>query len=468
MNGTNGDNETHVWVRQELVEVLLKNKGSLPKGWKPSRKRGRTSDQDLGWGWVRAKATPQSSHQHGHGHQHEHASSSSLQLPESAPSPSRTKRNPYGHVQLRKTQRPSTSSVPTSPTWGSPRKRSVLPHTSLQLLVDDTDFAPDYLQHRAVHFQPDPERTDSLVVRANAWWRQTGEVPPVDLTSLTHLHEPAVVYCLQRRYDLDEIYTYTGKILLALNPFRRCPDLYGEHVMERYWNNGMTTGGAAGGGTTNVDDLVTTRPQPHIYATAQDAYGCMMRSMGWESNTAPANSSAPAVGRNQSILVSGESGAGKTVTTKIIMSYLTTLSRRHMKDSTAAAHQPIKAVDDRGVSNNDIESQVLQSNPILESFGNARTLRNDNSSRFGKFIEIRFNRSGCVVAATIETYLLEKVRLITQTQGERNYHIFYELLVGMSQKERRDLLVGNRSAYDYRMTGSSGTFDRRDGVDDRT
>jgi myosin-5 len=103
----------------------------------------------------------------------------------------------------------------------------------------------------------------------------------------------------------------------------------------------------------------------------------------------------------------------------------------------------------------------------LESFGNARTVRNDNSSRFGKFIEIRFLGSGCLVSASIETYLLERVRLITQARGERNYHVFYELLSGLPQRERMNLCIGNTRAQDFRMTSLSGTFDRRDGIDDR-
>ena len=110
---------------------------------------------------------------------------------------------------------------------------------------------------------------------------------------------------------------------------------------------------------------------------------------------------------------------------------------------------------------------VLQSNPILESFGNARTVRNDNSSRFGKFIEIEFNKAGCLTSASITTYLLEKVRLITQTPGERNYHIFYEILAGITQRERQQLRIGNLTAHDFNMTCASGTFDRRDGVGDR-
>jgi myosin-5 len=137
------------------------------------------------------------------------------------------------------------------------------------------------------------------------------------------------------------------------------------------------------------------------------------------------------------------------------MQYLATLSRSHL----------IKK--EKQTECGDIESQVLQSNPILESFGNARTVRNDNSSRFGKFIEMRFLSTGCLVSALIEVYLLEKVRLIAQAPGERNYHIFYELLSGAPQKDRRDLKIGNVTARDFRITASSGTFDRRDGVDDR-
>jgi len=110
---------------------------------------------------------------------------------------------------------------------------------------------------------------------------------------------------------------------------------------------------------------------------------------------------------------------------------------------------------------------VLQSNPILESFGNARTARNDNSSRFGKYIDINFNAFGSLTSAAISTYLLEKVRLITPQPGERNYHIFYEILSGVSQKERQQLRIGTLAAHDFKMTAASGTFDRRDGVSDK-
>jgi myosin-5 len=112
-----------------------------------------------------------------------------------------------------------------------------------------------------------------------------------------------------------------------------------------------------------------------------------------------------------------------------------------------------------------IEQQVLQSNPILESFGNARTIRNDNSSRFGKYIDIAFTRSGKLSGASIETYLLEKVRLIHPSAGERNYHVFYQFLSSATSKERREFYLDNLSFDAFRLL-SSGTYDRRDGVSD--
>ena len=162
----------------------------------------------------------------------------------------------------------------------------------------------------------------------------------------------------------------------------------------------------------------------------------------------------------QSILVSGESGAGKTMTTRFIMNYLAQISfeidNHHLHESKMKCNE-LKT----------IAQKILQSNPILESFGNARTIRNDNSSRFGKFIEIHFEK-GSMIGASIETYLLEKVRLVSQSIGERNYHIFYELLSSLNDVERmRYGFDGDaQSAEDYILTNQSGTYDRRDGVND--
>lgn len=307
--------------------------------------------------------------------------------------------------------------------------------------VDDDLFAPSHLSNATVSLSYDPsDLVDPLVCNANTWWNVSSPnkqpVPPNDLTVLTHLHEPSVVFCLHQRYQQEQIYTYTGKILLALNPFRIIEGMYGEPVMQQYWQ---------------PHDL--GRPPPHVYAIAQDAYDSMRFAVGNPSQNGVANSTS-----DQSILVSGESGSGKTVTTKIIMGYLATQSQRTSALQAGELHQHHKE---------GIESQILQSNPILESFGNARTVRNDNSSRFGKFMELLFTPSGTLVSASIETYLLEKVRLISQAPGERNYHVFYELLAGVPQRQRQALRIANVSAQDFRMTASSGTFDRRDAVDDR-
>jgi myosin-5 len=371
--------------------------------------------------------------------------------------------------------------------------------------------------------------------------------PPSDLITLTHLHEPTVVECLQHRYAQDKIYTSTGPVLLALNPFQPVRGLYGETTMRRYWDRAERN--------LNVGEL-----PPHVYAIADESFRNMMRSLEDHLDLVDAASGSAGGGGsnspggvkgNQSILVSGESGAGKTVTTKFVMKYLAALSQRsavllqpekraYMKvaelkqtgnlpsSSAETEVAPLRAVQSRapslkgqqyqqpswattssrgripatksaplrrtstgsamrsslsdeadgggldsvtmlsGASSNSIEAQVLQSNPILESFGNARTVRNDNSSRFGKFIEIQFTRTGKLVGAQIETYLLEKVRLVTQNSGERNYHVFYELLSGcLAAKDLKHYgLARNSRPFDFKIA-SSGTYDRRDGVSDQ-
>ena len=304
---------------------------------------------------------------------------------------------------------------------------------------------------------------------------------PDDLITLTHLHEPAVVHCLRKRYDQDKIYTNTGPILIALNPFKSCKTLYSDIIMKRYWERGeaqMLMGGGGGGGTAEGGKVTDDdKLPPHVYDLADETYRSMMLKIDLARGSEKCD---------QSILVSGESGAGKTVTTKFIMQYLATLSARRAEakanaDGGNAAPKPKKRGKKRqsidlGLSGSlqkednpedtSIEQQVLQSNPILESFGNARTIRNDNSSRFGKFIEIRFDPTGTLVGASIETYLLEKVRLISQAEGERNYHVFYEMLSGMTEDELDQFLLGDYTAEDFKITSCSGTYDRRDGVED--
>ncbi|GBG65534.1 hypothetical protein CBR_g51126 [Chara braunii] len=202
-----------------------------------------------------------------------------------------------------------------------------------------------------------------------------------DMTKLSYLHEPGVLQNLYIRYQLDMIYTYTGNILIAVNPFQKMPHLFGTHMMEEYRN-------------ARLGDL-----SPHIFAVADAAYKAMMDEQ-----------------RSQAVLVSGESGAGKTETTKLLMQYLAFMGGRS------------------GVEGRTVEQQVLESNPLLEAFGNAKTIRNNNSSRFGKFVEIQFNK-GKISGAAIRTYLLERSRVVQISSPERNYHCFYQLCAGASPED---------------------------------
>ncbi|CAN0839277.1 XI-K [Linum grandiflorum] len=219
-----------------------------------------------------------------------------------------------------------------------------------------------------------------------------------DMTKLSYLHEPGVLSNLASRYELNEIYTYTGNILIAINPFQRLPHLYGTHMMEQYKGAGF-------------GEL-----SPHVFAVADVAY----RQVSEMINE----------GKSNSILVSGESGAGKTETTKMLMQYLAYLGGRS------------------GVEGRTVEQQVLESNPVLEAFGNAKTVRNNNSSRFGKFVEIQFDKNGRISGAAIRTYLLERSRVCQISSPERNYHCFY-LLCAAPAEEREKFKLGSPSSYHY-------------------
>eukprot|EP00571_Detonula_confervacea_P013879 CAMPEP_0172301032 /NCGR_PEP_ID=MMETSP1058-20130122/3005_1 /TAXON_ID=83371 /ORGANISM="Detonula confervacea, Strain CCMP 353" /LENGTH=2063 /DNA_ID=CAMNT_0013011021 /DNA_START=194 /DNA_END=6385 /DNA_ORIENTATION=+ len=324
-----------------------------------------------------------------------------------------------------------------------------------------------------------------------------------DLIGLTHLHEPAILHALRLRYDADIIYTSTGPILIAINPFQRMDHLYSGEVMERYRVQGE--GVSAGGGGNSATPFKNgsrglkgsvgagaKKLPPHAYKTADDAYRAMKR--GLENNVLMRGSTRkrqPAVASsanhaptNQSILVSGESGAGKTVTTKIVLNYFAMLSKQITAEEAqmrlSSTRSPLGRMNSASSSNSRmnssmtedaheevcIEQQVLQSNPILEAFGNARTLRNDNSSRFGKYIDIRFTSTGKLSGAKIETYLLEKVRLIHPSAGERNYHVFYQFMEAASQRERREFGLDGLGLGDFKLLNGTGTVGRRDGVVD--
>lgn len=332
-----------------------------------------------------------------------------------------------------------------------------------------------------------------------------------DLIGLTHLHEPAILHALRLRYDSDIIYTATGPILIAVNPFKGMEYLYSDEIMESYRVEGERGGGAASssvmknsvtpykGGRKHQGGATEEKLPPHAYKIADEAYRAMMRGLeNWilmnqkggsmsRGNIKRKSSNIDAVvPTNQSILVSGESGAGKTVTTKIVLNYFAMLSKKISDDEylqrSSSKHKHGDGLSKRfspranalySPSSFDdeeeqvcIEQQVLQSNPILEAFGNARTLRNDNSSRFGKFIDIQFTSKGKLSGAKIETYLLEKVRLIHPSVGERNYHIFYQFLAGASGQEYSMYDLEGMTVDDFHLLNQTGTCDRRDGVMD--
>ena len=224
-----------------------------------------------------------------------------------------------------------------------------------------------------------------------------------NLINLIHLNEPAILYSIELRYWEGLIYTYTGPILLATNPFQQVK-IYEQKTLETYYNYGLKV--AKG----EIDKNTTPPLPPHLFAIADNAYRQMMKCITSDRSTTSAD---------QSILISGESGAGKTESTKILLRYVTSVSGREDVGSKASSTM----------------DKVIQSNPILEAFGNARTNRNDNSSRFGKFVVLNFDKHGYLLGATLETYLLERVRVCAQQGGERNFHVFYQMLLGGSAEE---------------------------------
>ncbi|XP_068280684.1 myosin-7-like, partial [Nyctibius grandis] len=222
-----------------------------------------------------------------------------------------------------------------------------------------------------------------------------------DMATLPFLHEPAVLHNLRQRYAAWMIYTYSGLFCVTVNPYKWLP-VYSAQVVAAY--RGKKRGEAP----------------PHIFSIADNAYQNMLTDR-----------------ENQSILITGESGAGKTVNTKRVIQYFAVIA----------------AIGDRGrkeagPGKGTLEDQVIQANPALEAFGNAKTLRNDNSSRFGKFIRIHFGATGKLASADIETYLLEKSRVIFQLKAERNYHIYYQILSN-KKPELLDVMLVTTNPYDY-------------------
>ncbi|KAM7421715.1 hypothetical protein PAMA_015726 [Pampus argenteus] len=234
------------------------------------------------------------------------------------------------------------------------------------------------------------------------WQAQNVKVSGVDdMVLLSKISEDAITENLKKRYNDDYIFTYIGPVLISVNPFKQLP-YFTEREVELYQ------------GAAQYEN------PPHIYALADNMYRNMMIDS-----------------ENQCVIISGESGAGKTVAAKYIMSYVSKVSGggdkvQHVKDI------------------------ILQSNPLLEAFGNAKTVRNNNSSRFGKYFEIQFSRGGAPDGGKISNFLLEKSRVVSQNPGERNFHIYYQLLTGASGEQRENLGVTTPDYYFY--LNQSGTY----------
>jgi myosin V len=247
-----------------------------------------------------------------------------------------------------------------------------------------------------------------------------------DMTSLPFLNEPEMLECMRLRFASKTIYTNTGPILIAINPFERLP-LYDNETLMRYHE---------------ADDAEVRKLKPHVYQISNGAYRKMF-----------IDKYDPDKRENQSILVNGESGAGKTESTKQVLHYLAKVSS--LVAANLGANSEVL----------DFENLIIAANPITESFGNAKTSRNNNSSRFGKFIELGYVTDGYIEGAKIRTYLLETVRVTTQMPGERNYHIFYECFAGLDKKLLQNW--GLLSIEQFAYCNQSGEFNRHDGESDK-
>ncbi|KAM9854003.1 unconventional myosin-IXAa-like [Aulostomus maculatus] len=220
-----------------------------------------------------------------------------------------------------------------------------------------------------------------------------GSDPPSDLCALPELTERALLESLRTRFRQEKIYTYIGSILIVINPFQFLP-IYNPKYVKLY------------------DNHTLGKLEPHIYAVADVAYHAMLQRR-----------------KNQCIVISGESGSGKTQSTNFLIHHLTALSQKGFASG--------------------VEQIILGAGPVLEAFGNAKTAHNNNSSRFGKFIQVNYQESGTVRGAYVEKYLLEKSRLVYQEHNERNYHVFYYLLAGASEEERKSFHLLKPEEYHY-------------------
>lgn len=281
-----------------------------------------------------------------------------------------------------------------------------------------------------LEFSAESDESQVFTVETANLSEENADLPPLrnppileaaeDLTSLSYLNEPAVLHAIKVRYAQLNIYTYSGIVLIATNPFQKVDQLYSQDIVQAY--AGKRRG----------------ELEPHLFAIAEDAYRCMKLD-----------------GKNQTIVVSGESGAGKTVSAKYIMRYFASVEEESELQN--------KVGTDHKSDMSDVERQILATNPITEAFGNAKTTRNDNSSRFGKYLEILFDKQTSIIGARVRTYLLERSRLVFQPSNERNYHIFYQMLAGMSDDDKSALGLTTANDFNYTNQGAAVSIA---GVDD--
>ncbi|XP_055079787.1 myosin-11-like [Periophthalmus magnuspinnatus] len=255
-----------------------------------------------------------------------------------------------------------------------------------------------------------------------------------DMAALTFLNEASVLHNLKERYFSSLIYTYSGLFCVVVNPYKMLP-IYSEKIIEMYKGKKRH------------------EVPPHIYSITDNAYRNMMQDR-----------------EDQSILCTGESGAGKTENTKKVIQYLAVIASSHKgkKDANPVSDLcwtnctlykhflnifAIFQQQPGSLAFGELEKQLLQANPILEAFGNAKTIKNDNSSRFGKFIKLNFDVTGYIVGANIDTYLLEKSRCIRQAHTERAFHIFYYMVAGAKDKMKEELLLEDFGCYRFLVEG---------------
>jgi len=273
-------------------------------------------------------------------------------------------------------------------------------YTGGQLQIEDDEGEASTIKIKSEDTDLPPLRNPDILIGEN------------DLTSLSYLHEPAVLHNLTVRFvEREQIYTYCGIVLVAINPYKAL-DIYDNDTIFAYRGQ-------------NMGDL-----DPHIYAVSEEAFKLMERD-----------------NVDQSIIVSGESGAGKTVSAKFAMRYFATVGGTSDSETV-------------------VEKRVLASSPIVEAIGNAKTTRNDNSSRFGKYIEIDFNKSFHIIGASMRTYLLEKSRIVFQVTEERNYHIFYQMCAARDLPELEGLGMDHQDNFHYTNQGENPDIANMDDLEE--